>query len=138
GAGRATWRKTRGFVRSVIRRIVPPFPAVSRPSNTTMTLVPVEVTQCCRATSSPCRRRSSASYSLFFIFGRDAAAASKASMLRGTATSDPAGVPPRSCVVAFGDFFDFFDFFDFLPIDPRLRLEASEAPQAHDRLGARP
>jgi hypothetical protein len=35
GAGRATTRNTRGLTRSVIRLIVPPFPAVSRPSNTT-------------------------------------------------------------------------------------------------------
>jgi len=34
GAGRATTRNTRGLTRSVIRLIVPPFPAVSRPSNT--------------------------------------------------------------------------------------------------------
>jgi hypothetical protein len=34
GTGRATIRNTRGLTRSVIRLIVPPFPAVSRPSNT--------------------------------------------------------------------------------------------------------
>jgi hypothetical protein len=38
GVGRATTRKTRGLTRSVIRLIVPPFPAVSRPSNTTQIL----------------------------------------------------------------------------------------------------
>ena len=41
GAGRATTRNTRGLTRSVIRLIVPPFPAVSRPSNTTQILAPV-------------------------------------------------------------------------------------------------
>ena len=34
GAGSATTRNTRGLTRSVIRLIVPPLPAVSRPSKT--------------------------------------------------------------------------------------------------------
>ena len=36
GAGSATTRNTRGLTRSVSARIVPPLPAVSRPSNTMM------------------------------------------------------------------------------------------------------
>jgi hypothetical protein len=40
GAGRATTRNTRGLTRSVIRLIVPPFPAVSRPSKTMQILAP--------------------------------------------------------------------------------------------------
>ena len=47
--------------------IVPPLPAVSRPSKTTQTLAPVVLTHSCIATSSPCRRRSSCSYSFRFI-----------------------------------------------------------------------
>ena len=61
GAGRATTRKVRGLTRSVIRLIVPPFPAVSRPSNTMQTLAPDVLTHSCMATSSPCRRRISPS-----------------------------------------------------------------------------
>src|SRR5580700_1586630 len=68
GAGRATTRNTRGLTRSVIRLIVPPFPAVSRPSNTTQILAPDAFTHSCMATSSPCRTRISFSYSLRFIF----------------------------------------------------------------------
>ncbi len=61
GAGRAAMRKTRGLTRSVIRLIVPPLPAVSRPSNTMQILAPLVLTHSCRATSSPCRRSISAS-----------------------------------------------------------------------------
>src|SRR6516162_2702690 len=50
GAGSATTRNTRGLTRSVIRLIVPPFPAVSRPSNTTQILAPVDLTHSCMAT----------------------------------------------------------------------------------------
>src|SRR5215472_13003084 len=67
GAGRATTRNTRGLTRSVIRLIVPPFPAVSRPSNTMQILAPVVLIHSCMATSSPCRTRISRSYSLRFI-----------------------------------------------------------------------
>ena len=67
GADRATTLKTRGLTRSVIRLIVPPLPAVSRPSNTMQTLAPVAFTHSCSATSSPWRRRISRSYSLFVI-----------------------------------------------------------------------
>src|SRR6516225_5655931 len=66
-AGRATTRNTRGLTRSVIRLIVPPFPAVSRPSNTTQILAPVALTHSCMATRSLCRTRISCSYSLRFI-----------------------------------------------------------------------
>ena len=59
---------TRGLVRSVIRRIVPPLPAESSPSNTMQTLAPVALTHSCMATSSPCRRRICFSYSFCFIF----------------------------------------------------------------------
>ncbi len=72
GAGRATTRNTRGLTRSVIRLIVPPFPAVSRPSKTRQTFAPDALTHSCIATSSPCRRRSSRSYSLRFIFSGEA------------------------------------------------------------------
>ena len=59
---------TRGLVRSVIRRIVPPLPALSTPSNTMQTLAPVALTHSCMATSSPWRIRISRSYSFRFIF----------------------------------------------------------------------
>jgi hypothetical protein len=61
GAGRATTRNTRGLTRSVIRLIVPPLPAVSRPSNTMQILAPDALTHSCMATSSPCSRRISRS-----------------------------------------------------------------------------
>src|SRR5215469_7223003 len=75
GAGRATTRNTRGLTRSVIRLIVPPFPAVSRPSNTMQTMAPVDLTDSCMATSSPCMSLISRSYSLRFILGRGLAPA---------------------------------------------------------------
>ena len=68
GVGSAMCLNTRGLVRSVIRRIVPPLPAESRPSNTMHTFAPVPFTHSCMATSSPCRRRISFSYSFVFIF----------------------------------------------------------------------
>ena len=64
GAGSATTRNTRGLTRSTMRLIVPPLPAVSRPSNTMHTLAPVALTHSCIATSSAWSRASSASYSL--------------------------------------------------------------------------
>src|SRR5262249_20090694 len=67
GAGSATSRKTRGLTRSVIALIVPPLPAASRPSNTTITRSPFSRTQSWRAHSSICRVRSSLSYSWRFI-----------------------------------------------------------------------
>ena len=63
GAAKAVIRNTRGLTRSVIRLIVPPLPAVSRPSNTMQILAPVALTHSCMATSSPCRTRISRSYS---------------------------------------------------------------------------
>src|SRR5690348_1077747 len=69
GAGSATTRNTRGLTRSVIRLIVPPLPAVSRPSNTMQIFAPVAFTHSCSATSSPWRGRSSCSYSFRFIRG---------------------------------------------------------------------
>ena len=45
GAGNATTRNTRGLTRSVMARIVPPFPAPSRPSNTTTIAGPCAFTQ---------------------------------------------------------------------------------------------
>src|SRR6478735_4008368 len=71
GEGNATIRNTRGLTRSVIALIEPPLPALSRPSNTTQIFVPDALTHSCMATSSPCRRRNSASYSLRFIRGED-------------------------------------------------------------------
>ena len=44
GAGSATTRNTRGLTRSVIALMVPPLPAVSRPSKTTQTRAPVAFT----------------------------------------------------------------------------------------------
>ena len=67
GEGRATTRNTRGLTRSVIALIVPPLPAVSRPSKTTQILAPDDFTHSCSATSSACSVRSSASYALRFI-----------------------------------------------------------------------
>src|SRR6478609_11444381 len=67
GAGSATTRNTRGLTRSTIRLMVPPFPAVSRPSNTMQIFAPVALTHSCRATSSPCSSRICFSYSLVFI-----------------------------------------------------------------------
>ena len=68
GAGSATTLNTRGLTREVMRLIVPPLPAVSRPSNTMQIFAPVALTHSCIATSSPCSTRSSASYGLRFIF----------------------------------------------------------------------
>src|SRR5262245_62233677 len=67
GAGSATTRNTRGLTRSVIALIVPPLPAASRPSNTTITRSPFSRTQSWSAHSSICRVRSSLSYSWRFI-----------------------------------------------------------------------
>src|SRR5215813_9196709 len=66
GAGRATTRNTRWLTRSVIALIVPPLPAPSRPSNTTMTRKPLCLTQSWSLHSSACSRTSSFSYSLRF------------------------------------------------------------------------
>src|SRR6516162_4576330 len=52
GAARATTRNTRGLTRSVIRLIVPPFPAVSRPSNTTQILALVAMQEWVKSTGA--------------------------------------------------------------------------------------
>src|SRR5678816_1786432 len=64
GAGRATLRKTRGLTRSVIALIVPPLPAASRPSKTTMTRRPFSFTHSCSAHILPCDLAISVSYCL--------------------------------------------------------------------------
>src|SRR6478672_7147610 len=71
GAGSATTRKTRGLTRSVMRLIVPPLPAVSRPSKTMTILAPLALTHSCIATSSPCRTRMCFSYSFVFSLPRE-------------------------------------------------------------------
>ena len=50
--GKATMRNTRGLTRSVMARMVPPFPAASRPSKTTITRRPLYLTQSCSLASS--------------------------------------------------------------------------------------
>src|SRR6476659_7441081 len=99
GVDRAMCLNTRGLVRSVIRLIVPPLPAESRPSNTTQTLAPVAFTHSCIATSSPCRIRISASYAFRF---------NAPDALVATSPSDDSDV---------GSFPAFFAFFDFLLTD---------------------
>src|SRR5215470_8374941 len=69
GAVSATTRNTRGLTRSVIALMVPPLPAVSRPSKTMQTFAPDVFTHSCIPTSSPWRRRNSCWYSFSFIFG---------------------------------------------------------------------
>src|SRR5215468_9680496 len=68
GAGSATTRKTRGLTRSVSARIVPPLPAVSRPSKTMTARWPLRFTHSWSLQSSVCSFRSSPSYSLFLSF----------------------------------------------------------------------
>src|SRR5579875_66990 len=94
GAGSATARNTRGLTRSVIRLIVPPFPAVSRPSNTMQIFAPEALTHSCMATSSPCSTLISRSYSLRFILEAGAAPAS----CRLTAEGVPTRAPSRLCL----------------------------------------
>src|SRR6478752_6845309 len=67
GAARAITRKTRGLTRSTMRLMVPPLPAVSRPSKTMQIFAPLALTHSCMATSSAWSRASSASYSRRFI-----------------------------------------------------------------------
>ena len=61
GEGSATMLATRGFMYWVIRLMVPPLPAASRPSKTTTTRLPSALTHSCTFTNSACRRNSSAS-----------------------------------------------------------------------------
>ena len=98
GVGRAMCLNTRGLVRSVIRRIVPPLPARVQPSNTMQTLAPEALTHSCMATSSPCRTRISFSYSFRFIFPEGAPVPSAVDG-PGVATSR------RRCFLPFADFF---------------------------------
>src|SRR4051812_3961971 len=68
GAGSATRRKTRGLTRSVSARMVPPLPAVSRPSKRIITRRPLCFTHSCSLHSSVCSLRSSFAYSLLPSF----------------------------------------------------------------------
>src|SRR6478735_4756383 len=101
GVGSAMCLNTRGLVRSVIRRIVPPLPAESRPSKTMQIFAPVALTHSCMATSSPCRRRIWSSYSLVFILaGADTA----------VSAAPPGDVAGGSAPVDVRVFFAFVDF----------------------------
>ena len=72
----------------MIRRIVPPLPALSTPSNPMQTLAPVALTHSCMATSSPWRFRISRSYFFRFIFlGGPASAPSGAADRSGAAAA---------------------------------------------------
>ena len=116
GVGRATTRNTRGLTRSVIRLIVPPFPAVSRPSNTTQILAPDSFTHSCMATSSPCRTLICRSYSFRFIFGRGTASACS------LATGDGwAAASCRPCVLFF---LLFFAAISLPPVNRLARMRA--------------
>src|SRR4029450_13582706 len=67
GAARATTRQIRGFRLSVIRLIVPPLPAASRPSKITTTRSPACLIHSWSLISSSWSRASSSSYGFFFI-----------------------------------------------------------------------
>src|SRR5659263_585224 len=67
GEGRAAIRATRGERYSVIRLMVPPLPAASRPSKMITTRAPVPRTHYCSFASSPWRRYISVSYVLLEI-----------------------------------------------------------------------
>src|SRR5215472_798923 len=95
GVSRAMTRNTRGLTRSVMRLIVPPFPAVSRPSKTMQILAPDALTHSCMATSSPCRSLISRSYSLRFIFAGGPASAPR------PAAADDACTCFRLCFCSF-------------------------------------
>src|SRR5205085_2071323 len=69
GAGRATTRKMRGLTRSMMRLIIPPLPAASRPSKMITMRALVVLTHSWSLTSSICSLKISASYSLLPIFG---------------------------------------------------------------------
>jgi hypothetical protein len=62
GFSRATTRAPRGFRFSVNRLIVPPLPAASRPSKTTMSRPPDSLIHRCSLSSSICRSRFWVSY----------------------------------------------------------------------------
>src|SRR5580700_8034099 len=119
GVGRATTLNTRGLTRSVIRLIVPPFPAVSRPSKTTQTLAPESFTHSCMATSSPCRILIWRSYCLRFIFGGGSAPASS------PATEDDARLSASSR--SRSSFFFFFLAILLPPINAVISLSFRNA-----------
>src|SRR6516162_5838523 len=98
GAGKATNRNTRGLTRSVMARMVPPLPAASRPSKTTIARIPLYLTQSWSLHSSACSRLSSFSYS--FLFRRLFSFPSSLSFIRnyslpgesaGSTVSQPSG-----------------------------------------------
>ena len=68
GVARATMRTTRGLRCSVMRLMVPPLPAASRPSKITATRSPACLIHSCSLTSSICSFSSSASYVSRSIF----------------------------------------------------------------------
>jgi len=68
GAGSAMSRNTRGLTRSVMARIVPPFPAASRPSKTMITRRPLCFTQAWSLHNSACSLRNAFSYFLRLSF----------------------------------------------------------------------
>lgn len=70
------WRE--GAVCIVASTSVPPFPAVSLPSNTTQTFAAEAFTHACIATSSPCSRRNSRSCCFLFILACGSACAASA------------------------------------------------------------
>ena len=76
GADKAITWNTRWLTRSVIRLIVPPFPAVSRPSNTIQILAPRRLDPLLHGHQLACRTLISRSYGLRFIFGPGSAPAS--------------------------------------------------------------
>src|SRR5271165_161233 len=57
-------RQPRGFNGSATHLTAPPFPAASRPSNSTTSLLPVALIQYCSFTNSMCSAPSLASYAL--------------------------------------------------------------------------
>src|SRR5579864_7241546 len=58
----------RGLTRSIMRLIIPPLPAASRPSKMITMRALVALTQSCSLTSSTCSLKTSASYSFLPIF----------------------------------------------------------------------
>jgi hypothetical protein len=87
--------------------MVPPLPAVSRPSKTMQTLAPVAFTHSCMATSSPCRTRISFSYRFLFILCFMPASSRGAGDECGT-TFAPVDLEDSSAPLCL--------FLDFLPI----------------------
>src|SRR5581483_3504681 len=88
GVGSATTRQYRGLSSSVMRLIVPPLPAVSRPSKTTTSRSPRWWIHSCMNSSSIWSRSSSASYSL-----TDSTAARSWTLSTSMSGSSPRGGP---------------------------------------------